>query len=164
MSATDLYQMFNIKPSSQQHNALPTNSFLDMCPVILDLMLKGHTNCWHPFSPTHLATRTTLPSSSTTSKPPASTDGILSSSSVDIVSNTSSSLNETNEFKEETSRLHSYLFGSLATLVISLFSMFGAVFMKLSRVNIRRYLMATMLSLAVGCLVADAALHLLPEV
>jgi len=57
-----------------------------------------------------------------------------------------------------------YLYGSLATLVISICSMFGAVFIKISNKNIRAYFMASMLSLAVGCLVADAALHLIPEV
>lgn len=57
-----------------------------------------------------------------------------------------------------------YLYGSLSVLVISLCSVVGAGFMKLSRADVKIYMMGSMLSLAVGCLVADAALHLLPDV
>ena len=47
--------------------------------------------------------------------------------------------------------------------MISLCSLLGAVFMKVTGTRLK-YMMGTMLSLAVGCLVSDVVLDLLPEV
>ena len=49
-------------------------------------------------------------------------------------------------------------------MVISLCSLLGAAFMKVTGAAVKSYMMAAMLSLAVGCLVSDVALELLPEV
>ncbi|XP_052225979.1 zinc transporter ZIP12-like isoform X2 [Dreissena polymorpha] len=129
---------------NQHTDSVSMGLFLDMCPAILDQLIHGATDCWRLSTEPHLTTPAAIPTFSV---------------SKTTISNETLSKNTSRKSKE-----NSYIFGSLSTLVISLFSMFGAVFMKLTRVNIRAYLMAFMLSLAVGCLVADAGLHLLPEI
>ncbi|CAG2218925.1 Zinc transporter ZIP10,Zinc transporter ZIP6,Zinc transporter foi,Zinc transporter ZIP12,Zinc transporter ZIP14 [Mytilus edulis] len=62
------------------------------------------------------------------------------------------------------SALEIYGFGTASVFVISLASLVGAVFVKLSQKVIKDYLMGMLLSLSVGCLVGDAILHLLSEV
>ncbi|CAC5365829.1 Zinc transporter ZIP14,Zinc transporter ZIP12,Zinc transporter ZIP4,Zinc transporter ZIP10,Zinc transporter foi,Zinc transporter ZIP6 [Mytilus coruscus] len=62
------------------------------------------------------------------------------------------------------SSLEIYGLGTASVLVISLASLVGAVFVKLSQKVIKDYIMGMLLSLSVGCLVGDAILHLLSEV
>ncbi|XP_041374275.1 zinc transporter ZIP4-like [Gigantopelta aegis] len=57
-----------------------------------------------------------------------------------------------------------YGYGSLSVLLISLCSVVGALFIKISKGVSRHYIMAGMLALGMGNLCGDAVLHLLPEI
>lgn len=59
----------------------------------------------------------------------------------------------------------SYLYGSLATLIICLCAVFGLLLLTCARCStVTHYVMQTFLSLAVGALTGDALLHLIPKV
>ncbi|XP_046327025.2 zinc transporter ZIP6-like [Haliotis rufescens] len=57
-----------------------------------------------------------------------------------------------------------YGYSSLAVFIISLCSLVGVLFVKVSKGKTGNYVMASMLALAVGNLCGDAVLHLVPEV
>jgi len=57
-----------------------------------------------------------------------------------------------------------YGYGTLAVLIISICPMFGLFVVKWQNTRIYKYLMVTMLGLAVGTMVGDALLHLIPAV
>ncbi|XP_064600397.1 metal cation symporter ZIP14-like [Liolophura sinensis] len=57
----------------------------------------------------------------------------------------------------------SYGYGTLAVFIITLCTLLGAVFVAIKNDSFKRRLMAFMLSIAVGTLLGDPALHLIPE-
>ncbi|XP_045182117.2 metal cation symporter ZIP14-like [Mercenaria mercenaria] len=145
-----LISIFTGRPVSP-HDKVPMALFLDMCPALLyKTLFKPCHHSQHPPHPPHRPTHTPsmVSTTTTTTSPSASMASKLNSSSTE----------------ETMPRYKSYLYGSLSVLVISLCSIVGAGFMKVSRTELKTYMMGSMLSLAVGCLVADAALHLLPEI
>ncbi|XP_060589229.1 zinc transporter ZIP6-like isoform X2 [Ruditapes philippinarum] len=146
-----LLRAFNVENTIGGVN-ISMSVFLDMCPVLLYKAL---------FRPCHHHSHSAHRQHTTVSTVRTSSD---SSTDISLASNMTSVLNNTIEESSSTPRYKSYLYGSLSVLVISLCSIVGAGFMKLSRADVKIYMMGSMLSLAVGCLVADAALHLLPEV
>ncbi|KAL4217912.1 hypothetical protein ACF0H5_022651 [Mactra antiquata] len=155
LNVSDMLSMFY---GSRKSSTLSYSSFLDICPTILHQHIYQTKVLHSPpilpppdYHPSHVTTH--IPSSSVT---------------VTIPTVTTSRGNETTDTqkqeKEQIARYQSYLYGSLSVLVISLCSLLGAGFMKLSGADVKIHIMGTMLALGVGCLVSDAALHLLPEV
>lgn len=58
-----------------------------------------------------------------------------------------------------------YLYGSLATLLICLSSVFGLLLLTCTKCSTAtHYIIQTFLSMAVGALTGDALLHLMPQV
>lgn len=57
-----------------------------------------------------------------------------------------------------------YGYGTLSISLITMCSLIGAAFVRIRNRHIRQHIMTTMMALAVGTLVGDALLHLVPQV
>lgn len=57
-----------------------------------------------------------------------------------------------------------YGYGTVAVFVITVISLCGLLIVKLRHTTTYHYIVSTMLGLAIGTLVADAMLHLIPHV
>lgn len=67
--------------------------------------------------------------------------------------------------QDQLSQAERYLYGSLATLLICLCAVFGLLLLTCAKCSTAtHYIMQTFLSLAVGALMGDALLHLIPKV
>ncbi|XP_062583727.1 zinc transporter ZIP10-like [Saccostrea cucullata] len=64
----------------------------------------------------------------------------------------------------EVTYMQSYGLGTLCVVFLSLASVLGAIFIKITGTKKKAYLLSFLLSLSVGCLLGDAILHLVPSV
>ncbi|XP_046576357.1 uncharacterized protein LOC124284321 [Haliotis rubra] len=85
-----------------------------------------------------------------------------------VTPNTSSNISNTSNTSSHTqtpaTTAEVYGYSSLAVFIITLCSLVGVLFVKMSKGKTGNYVMASMLALAVGNLCGDAVLHLVPEV
>ncbi|XP_067687062.1 zinc transporter ZIP10-like [Haliotis asinina] len=130
------------------NSSLTIPDFYEMCPILIHYLLFTFN----------------LPVTPPPPMPP--TPSQTTSNSFTTISNTSNTSSNTSNTNSQTPATTAEVYGysSLAVFIISLCSLGGGVFVKMSKGKIGNYVMASMLAMAVGNLCGDAVLHLVPEV